>query len=106
MNTGTMGVNSLPKTVNRQRRGCDVNRGPTACESSTLTTRLHTAEELRQLLCDYLSAAMCRLCAYGPADATASQNPVISCLIQIQTNFIFLVPAYPGFSGNETNKRV
>ena len=35
-----MGVNSLPKTVTRQRRDCDLNRGPTAPESSTLTTRL------------------------------------------------------------------
>jgi len=33
-----MGVNSLPKTVTRQRRGCDLNPGPTAPESSTLTT--------------------------------------------------------------------
>ena len=30
-----MGVNSLPKTVTRQRRGCDLNPGPTAPESST-----------------------------------------------------------------------
>ena len=35
-----MGVNSLPKTVSQQRRGCDLNPGPTAPESSTLTTRL------------------------------------------------------------------
>ena len=28
----------------------------------------------------YLSAARCRLFAYGPADATASQNSIISCL--------------------------
>ena len=34
------GVNSLPKTVTRQRRDCDLNPGPTAPESSTLTTRL------------------------------------------------------------------
>ena len=33
-----MGVNSLP--VTRQRRGCDLNPGRTAPESSTLTTRL------------------------------------------------------------------
>jgi len=33
-------VNSLPKTVARQRRDCDLNPGPTAPESSTLTTRL------------------------------------------------------------------
>jgi len=30
----------LPKTVTRQRRGCDFNPGPSAPESSTLTTRL------------------------------------------------------------------
>ena len=35
-----MGVNSLPKTVTRQRRGCDLNPGPSAPELSTLTTRL------------------------------------------------------------------
>ena len=35
-----MGVNSLSKTVTRQRHGCDLNPGPFAPESSTLTTRL------------------------------------------------------------------
>ena len=30
-----MGVNSLPKTVTRQRGGCDLNPGATAPESST-----------------------------------------------------------------------
>jgi len=30
----------LPKTVNRQRRDCDLNPGPSAPVSSTLTTRL------------------------------------------------------------------
>ena len=35
-----MGVNSLPKTATRQRRGCDLNLGPSVAESSTLTTRL------------------------------------------------------------------
>jgi len=35
-----MGVNSLPKTVTRQRRDCDLNMGPSAPEFSTLTTRL------------------------------------------------------------------
>ena len=33
-------MNSLPKTVTRQRRGCNLNPGRTAPESSTLTTRL------------------------------------------------------------------
>jgi len=35
-----MGVNSLPKTVTRQRRNCDLNPGPSASESSMLTTPL------------------------------------------------------------------
>ena len=30
----------MPETVTRQRRGCDLNPGPSAPESSTLTTRL------------------------------------------------------------------
>jgi len=43
MNRGTIGVNSLPKTVTGQRRGCDLNPGPTAPESSImLTTRLQS----------------------------------------------------------------
>ena len=40
MNRSTIGVNSLPMTVSRQRRCCDSHPGPTAPESSTLTTRL------------------------------------------------------------------
>jgi len=39
-----MGVNSLPKTVTRERRGCDLNPGPSAPESSTLTTRLPSTQ--------------------------------------------------------------
>ena len=35
-----MGVNNLSETVTRQRRGCDLNPGPSVPESSTLTTRL------------------------------------------------------------------
>jgi len=41
-----MGVYSLPNTVTRQRRDCDLNPGPSAPESSTLTTRL-----VRYMLC-------------------------------------------------------
>jgi len=37
-----MAVNSLPKTVTRQRRGCDLNPDPSAPESSMLTTRLQS----------------------------------------------------------------
>ena len=33
-------MNRLPKTVTRQHRDCDLNPGPSAPESGTLTTRL------------------------------------------------------------------
>jgi len=51
VNRGTMGVNSFPKTVTRQRRGCNLNPGPSAPESSTLTTRLqsHPLNKWRRL---------------------------------------------------------
>ena len=35
-----MCVNTLPKTATRQRRGCNLNPGPSAPESRKLTTRL------------------------------------------------------------------
>jgi len=38
VNGGATGVNSLPKTVTRQRRGCDLDPGTSAPESRTLTT--------------------------------------------------------------------
>ena len=40
MNRDTMSVNSLPNTVTRQRRDYDLNPGPSAPESNTLTTWL------------------------------------------------------------------
>jgi len=43
-----MGVNSLHKTVTGQRRDCDLNPGPSAPESSTLTTRLPSHPDLRK----------------------------------------------------------
>jgi len=60
---------------------------------------------LMRCWCGYLSGARCRLYAYGPADATASQNPIITHLIWIQAGFTLLVPAYPGFLGKEAVKR-
>jgi len=49
-----MGVNSLPKTVTRQCRGCDLNPGPSAPESSTITTRLPSHPKRTRLhnVCD------------------------------------------------------
>ena len=50
---GTIDVNSLPKSVTRQRRGCDLNPRPSAPESSMLTTRLpsHPNLEVGQQQC-------------------------------------------------------
>jgi len=39
-------VNSLPKTVTRQRRGCDLNPGLSVPESSMVTTRLSSHHNL------------------------------------------------------------
>ena len=44
-----MGVNSLPKTLTGERRGCDLNPGPSAPKSSTLTTRLPSHPELKYM---------------------------------------------------------
>jgi len=57
-----MGVNSLPKTVTRQRRDCDLNTGPSAPESSTLTTRLpsHRADYTAPLFCLVLQPSSIR----------------------------------------------
>ena len=50
-----MGVNSLPKTVTLQRRGCDLNSGPSAPKSSTLTTGLPSHPVLHcELLYSYI----------------------------------------------------
>ena len=46
-------MNSLPKTVTRQRRGCDLKQRPSALESSTLTTRLPGHPSLEQYNTQY-----------------------------------------------------
>ena len=50
VNRGTMGVNSLPKTVTRQRHDCDLNLGPSVPES-TLSTRLPSHPYCWQYIC-------------------------------------------------------
>jgi len=52
-----MGVNRLPKTVIRQRPGCDLNTGPSALDSSTLTTRLPSYQGTCTLRVHYYSVA-------------------------------------------------
>jgi len=33
-------------------------------------------------------------------------HPIISCVIDIQNDLTFLMPAYPGYPGKEADKRV
>ena len=56
--------------------------------------------------CGQLSRARCRLFAWGPLMPLLSRNPITSCLVEIQTGFTFLVPAYPGSLGKEAVKRM
>ena len=68
-----MGVNSLPKTATRQRRDCDLNAGPSAPESSTLTAQLPScgASKISQSYCTgqwpVANSEIVRVCvaAYG-----------------------------------------
>jgi len=69
-------VNSLPKTVTGQRHGCDLNPGPTAPKSITLTTRLPShpiapavysrTEVLQYVLHQYCKSKHCAVLATLP----------------------------------------
>ena len=56
-----MCVNSLPKTVSRQRRDYDLNPGPSAPESSTLATRLPNRPYCETMLKESRSLFLVRL---------------------------------------------
>jgi len=61
-----MGVNSLPKTGIRQRHDCDLNLGPSAPESSTLTTRLSSHPKgTYTLICGNLLSLRLKQCCYA-----------------------------------------
>ena len=59
-------MNSLLKTVTRQRRDCNLNLGPSAPESSTLTTRLpshpYFGTPVKKCACKGVSITFC--CRY------------------------------------------
>jgi len=52
MNRGTMAVNSLPKTVTRQRRDCDLNPGPSSPSRSPLGYRATVDWRTGRYYCD------------------------------------------------------
>ena len=55
-------MNSFGKTVTRPRRDCDLNPGPCALESSTLTTRLlsHPVDGVSLVLIKVLCPTPCK----------------------------------------------
>jgi len=72
-----MGVNSLPKTVTRQRRDCDLNPDPSAPESITLTTRLpsHPFSGLPSFINVDINE-ICKLCAVFPFTGAFPNNEI------------------------------
>ena len=112
-------MNSLPKTVTRQRRGCDFSPGPSVPQSSTLTTRLPShpgsaTDQCRSALPLKLLFSLLRpplwwwgtgvvVCLERCADLHIAQlMPLpltVSCSSKIQIGFTFLVPAHPGCPG-------
>ena len=64
-----MGVNSLPKTVTRERRDCDLNPGRSAPESSTLTTRLPSHSDMHSVVeCNLITDKFTWLLQVAPSD--------------------------------------
>ena len=73
-----MGVNSLPKTVTQRRCGFDLNPGPSAPESSTLTTRLLTYH-----LCDPVYWWQCLFCWPWLWGAIPFPSITVPCLLPL-----------------------
>jgi len=69
-------VNNLPKTVTRQRRGCDLNPSPTAPESSTLTTRLPSHLFKVEHYYGYVAGRIACIYALGDVDEMLRANVV------------------------------
>ena len=90
VNRGTMGVNSLPKTVTRQRRGCDLNAGPSVPEISTLTSWLLSHTCVCVCVCTLMNSCVLpfshRLQATQVPAVTSSQfiSQTLRCLMRWQ----------------------
>jgi len=80
-------VNSLPKTVTRQRRDYDLNPGPSVPESSTLTTRLPSHPILTiALKCTsrgQLTTSPPPDQVAAPAPLTLAHTPTLECELEI-----------------------
>jgi len=85
-------VNSLPKTVTRQRRDYDLNPGPSVPESSTLTTRLPSHPILTIALKCTSRGQLTKSSKIGsnppdqvaaPAPLTLAHTPTLECELEI-----------------------
>jgi len=90
-----MGVNSLPKTVTRQRRDCDLNPGPTAPESSTLTSRLLSHQTEHQTD----GKVRCLRLPYLASPSTESTHGALYVLLLFLISYLFFtIPVRPFIS--------
>jgi len=64
-------VSSLPKTVTRQRRGCNLNPGPSEPESNTLTTQLPIHPKYLSI-CKYLPIFQYIVVTYSALDCSGA----------------------------------
>jgi len=92
-----LGVNSLPKTVTRQRRDCDFNPDRSVPESSTLTTRLPSHPN-KQSNCYLL--LLCSLPATHTALMAASASNVAPPSLRRKAatgNILQIIEAHPNW---------
>jgi len=80
-------VNSLPKTVTRQRRNCDLNPGPSAPESSMLTTRL-PSHRYQVVMRSHNSAGQVVGFSSSMADKYSSSSVHLNVLLKPQNGVI------------------
>jgi len=77
-----MGVNSLPKTVTRQRRDCDLNPGPSAPESGQHAS--HSATEPPKKNSNYATESARRqsvIADFTPGVQFDDSQIVLTCIV-------------------------
>jgi len=76
------------------------------CQIDSLFVRYYVHLLRLEFICAHFIFQFTVHIAYVLASSTAVPNPVISCLIKITNDYIFLVLAYPGCPGKEAIKCV
>ena len=84
-------MNSLPKTVTRQRRDCDLNPGRSAPESSTLTTQLSSHPVTELLLTTVFVSELWVCCALV---WTVVKTSIVQFILRLGEDVMSLVDCY------------